>query len=339
MKAQSCKTVSFVLVVLLGVAFALSNPAFGYDEKNPMVLKCAIDNPPKDMKAVTIKRMGDEIEKRTNGRVTFKYFYGASLIKKPQFADGVARGIADISTGPVSFITGKIPALSIFEVYGAYKLDKFLEMQEAVEPTMIELFAKKGIRPLMIQYSGPCIFSHKTKFTKTPADWKGQKMRLAGRWQSTLGKQWGASPIFMPPNELYLALQRGVIDGYMLIWDIIYGLKLFEVAPYNVDTGFSNNAEVVTMNLKKWNQLTPADQKIFNQVRNEIKPWTYKETLKHYERLQKDIIAKGGKIHHLTAEEKSLYLNDAFSLYPQVKKVAGPIGNKFIELLAPYRDK
>ena len=83
----------------------------------------------------------------------------------------------------------------------------------------------------------------------------------------------------------------------------------------------------------------PADQEIFNQVRNEIKPWTYKETLKHYERLQKDIIARGGKIHHLTAEEKSLYLKDAFALYPEVKKVSGPIGNKFIELLAPYRDK
>lgn len=29
--------------------------------------------------------------------------------------------------------------------------------------------------------------------------------QLAGRWQSTLGNQWGASPVFMPPNELYLA--------------------------------------------------------------------------------------------------------------------------------------
>lgn len=339
MKSRFWKIVPFVLVVLLGVAFVISNPASAYDEKKPMVLKAAIANPPGDMKSKTIKRMGDLIQERTNGRVQFKYFYGTSLIKKPQFVDAVARGIADISTGPVSFVTGKIPELSIFEVYGAYKLDKFLEMQEAVEPTMIELFEQKGIRPLMIQYSGSCIFPHKTKFVKTPADWKGQKMRLAGRWQSTLGKKWGASPIFMPPAELYVALQRGVIDGYMLIWDIVYGLKLYEVAPYIVDSGFSNNAEVVTMNLKKWNQLTPADQKIFNEVRNEVKPWTYKETLMHYERLKKDVIAKGGKIHEMTAEEKSMYLKDAHALYPDVKKVSGPLGNKFIELLAPYRDK
>ena len=339
MRSVFSKNVAFGIVVLLGVAFVFMNPALAYDEKNPMVLKCAIDNPPQDMKAVTIKRMGDEIEKRTNGRVQFKYFYGASLIKKPQFVDAVARGIADISTGPVSFVTGKIPELSIFEVYGSYQLDEFLEMQETVEPTLIELFAAKGVRPLMIQYSGPCVFSHKSKFVKAPADWQGQKMRLAGRWQSTLGKEWGASPVFMPPNELYLALQRGVLDGYMLIWDIIYGLKLFEVAPYNVDTGFSNNIEVITMNLKKWNELTPADQDIFNQVRNEVKPWTYNETLKYYDKLKKDIAAKGGKIYTLTDEEKSLYLKDAFALYPEVKEVSGDLGNKFIEELAPYRDK
>ena len=204
---------------------------------------------------------------------------------------------------------------------------------------MTELFETKGIHPLLIQYSGSVIFPHKTKFLKTPADWKGQKMRLAGRWQSTLGKQWGASPVFMPPGELYVALQRGVIDGYMLIWDIVYGLKLYEVGPYIVDSGFSNNIEIVTMNLKKWQELTPEDQKIFNEVRNEIKPWNMTETLKHYEKLKKDILSKGGKIHEMTPEEKNLYLKDAYALYPQVKEVSGTLGNKFIELLEPYRDK
>jgi TRAP-type C4-dicarboxylate transport system substrate-binding protein len=339
MKLKSWNVIAVVFTAVLGISLTLSSPAFAYDEKNPMVLKAAIDNPPGDMKAVTIKRMGDLIEERTNGRVKFQYFYSGALIKKPQFVEAVAKGIADISTGPVSFITGKIPELSIFEVYGAFKLDKHLEVQEAVEPILIELFETKGIRPLMNQYTGSTIFPHKTKFVKAPADWKGQKMRLAGRWQSTLGKQWGASPVFMPPADLYVALQRGVIDGYMLIWDIVYGLKLYEVAPYIVDSGFSNNIEVVTMNLKKWQELTPADQKIFNEVRNEVKPWNMTETLKHYEKLKKDILSKGGKIHEMTPEEKSLYLKDAYALYPQVKEVSGTLGSKFIEILEPYRDK
>jgi TRAP-type C4-dicarboxylate transport system substrate-binding protein len=268
------------VIAVIGIA---STSASAYDENSPMVLKCAIDNPPGDMKAQTIKKLGDLIEERSNGRIKFKFFYGSTLIKKPQFVDAVARGIADISTGPVSFVTGKIPELSIFEIYGGYRLDKYVEIQRAVWGPMKELFIPKKIYPLMFQFSGSAIFPHKNKFLKTPEDWKGQKMRLAGRWQSELGKTWGCSPVFMPPSDLYLALQRGIIDGYMLIWDIVAGLKLYEVSPYIVDTGFPGNIEVVTMNLRKWNSLTEKDKKIFQEAVDEITPWTYTETLKHYD--------------------------------------------------------
>jgi TRAP-type transport system periplasmic protein len=324
-----------LLVLILG----LSGTAMAYSEKEPLVLKVAIDNPPQDMKAVTIKHIGDIVEAKTKGRIKFEYFYGGSLIKKPQYVEAVARGIADISTGPVSFVTGKMPELSIFEVYGAYKLDKHLEMEQAVEPIMKEYLKEKGIHHVLIQYSGSVVFPHKTKFLAKPEDWKGQKIRLGGRWQSELGKMWGASPIFLPPGELYVALQKGVIDGYMLIWDIINGLKLYEVAPFHADTNFSNNVENVTMNLKKWETMTKEDQEIFTAAVNETKPWTFKETLKFYEQVKKDILGKGAKIHELTPGERSNYLKDAYSLYPEVEKVSGPTGKKFMDVLEKFRDK
>jgi TRAP-type C4-dicarboxylate transport system substrate-binding protein len=339
MKKSRLECALFVFTGVIVLTLALSGPVFSYSEKDPMILKAAIDNPPGDMKAKTIKHFGDIVEQKTNGRIKFEYFYGGSLIRKPQFVDAVAKGIADISTGPVSFVTGKIPELSIFEVYGAYRLDKHLEMEQRVEPIMKELFKGKGIHHVLIQYSGSVVFPHKSKFLKSPEDWKGQKIRLGGRWQSELGKKWGASPVFLPPGELYIALQKGVIDGYMLIWDIIYGLKLYEVAPFHADTNFSNNAECVTMNLKKWETMTKEDQAIFSAAVNETKPWTFKETLKYYDELKKDLISKGVKIHTLTPEERSRYLQDAHSLYPEVEKVSGPIGKRFIDALEPYRDK
>jgi len=136
----------------VAISFALPGLSLAYSEKDPMILKCAIDNPPGDMKARTIKYFGDIVEAKTKGRIKFEYFYGGSLIKKPQYVDAVARGIADISTGPVSFVTGKLPELSIFEVYGAYKLDQHLEMEKAVEPIMTDYFREKGIHHVLIQY-------------------------------------------------------------------------------------------------------------------------------------------------------------------------------------------
>ena len=338
-KGSRLPQVFCVFTGLLILMLTVSGAAMAYSEKEPLVLKASIDNPPGDMKARTIKYFGDIVEKKTNGRIKFEYFYGGSLTKKPQYVDAVARGIADISTGPVSFVTGKLPELSIFEVYGAYKLDKHLEMEKAVEPLMTEYFKEKGIHHVLIQYSGSVVFAHKNKSLAKPEDWKGQKIRLGGRWQSELGKMWGASPVFLPPGELYIALQKGVIDGYMLIWDIIYGLKLYEVAPSHTDTNFSNNVENVTMNLKKWETMTKEDQEIFTAAVNETKLWSFKETAKYYEEVKKGVLDKGGKIHELTPQERSTYLKGAHSLYPDVEKVSGSVGKKFMDLLEPFRDK
>ena len=337
MKRTFVGSVLVLFVFTIGITVALFGSAFAYSKEDPMVFKCGIDNPPFDVKARTIKRLGDMITERTNGRVVFKYFYGASLIKKPAFVDGVSKGIADISTGPISFVTGKIPSLSPFEIYGAYDLSRKLEMAKEVQPVLIEVFKEKGVYPLMQQYTGNCIFTHKEKFLYQPSDWQGAKMRLAGRWQSTLGKMWGASPVFLPPPELYLACQRGVIDGFMLIYDITYGLKLYEVTPYITDTNFSNNVEIITMNLKKWNSLTNEDREIFLKTVAEIEPWNMTETINVVEKIKKDMIAKGAKIHILSKEEQARYLKDSYSLWPEVEKVSGKQGKQFMNILEKYR--
>ena len=331
--------INFVIVLfacMIIVTLVFSGFVFAYSKEKPMILKAAIDNPPGDIKALTIKRMGDLIEERTNGRIKFEYFYGGSLIKKPAFVDGVAKGIADISTGPVGFITGKIPALSPFEIFGAYNLSKYPEMKKAVWPTLIELFANENVYPLMCQYTGNNIFCHRTKFLKTPADWKGQKMRMAGRWQSKLAEMWGASPLFTVPGEIYLSVQKGIIDGFLLIYDIAYGLKLYEVAPYITDTVLSNTIEPVTMNLEKWKELSEEDREIFKAAVKEVEPWNYRETLRIVEDIKKDIIVKGGKIYELNKDEKISYLKDVKTLEPEVEKVSGEIGKKFIKILENF---
>ena len=329
--------VILLFVCAISVTLIFSGSVFAYSKEKPMVFKAAIANPSTDIKAKTIKRMGDLVEERTNGRIKFKYFYGASLIKKPAFVDGVAKGIADISTGPAAFLTGKIPELEPFNVFGAYDPSKQLEMAKAIRPTLIELFAKKNIYPIMLQFTGNNIFCHKTKFMKTPAEWKGQKMRASGRFSATMTKMWGASPVFMPPADLYLSLQRGVIDGFLLIYDIVYGLKLYEVAPYITDTALSNTIEPVTMNLEKWKTLSKEDQEIFKAVVKEVEPWNFKETLSVVEKMKKDIIAKGGKIYELNEGEKKLYMKGVQTLEPEVEKFSKETGKKFIKILENFK--
>lgn len=328
-----------VLACFVCAIFLFSGSAAAYDEKNPLILKCGVDNPQGDIKSITIKRLGDLVEQGTKGRVKFQYFYGGSLIPKPQFVDGVSKGIADISHGPGGFVSGKIPALYPFEVLGGINFDKFNEIQKAIDPAMIKLFEPKNIRPILTMHNPDTVFAHRTKFVKSPADWKGQKMRMSGRFQSALAGKWGASPVFMPPGELFLALQRGTIDGYQLIVDIIYGFKLYEVSPYLTIPNFSNNIEFVTMNLTKWNALTEADRAVFQQSLEEVKSWMIPASKKEMETLKANMASSGAKIYYTTREEDRAYLKESFAQWAEVRQVAGPIGNEFADILEKFRQQ
>jgi TRAP-type C4-dicarboxylate transport system substrate-binding protein len=329
--------VLFVLVFSAFLLCAFVESTFAYSEKDPLVLKASSGTPPGTINSKTLARFCKLVEEKTNGRVKFRMFYSGSLVSHPKFFDGVVEGTSDVSTGPISFITNKVPELSIFEIYGSYDLSKNLETIKATEPILNKILEREGAINLFHDFAGPAVFGHKTKFLKSPEDWKGQKMRIAGRWGGTLAQKWGASSVFLGPGDMYLGLQRGIIDGYMLIWSFLYVGKLYEVAPFMTDTGFNSNYTIIPMNLKKWNTLTEADKKIFKEIIQEMNVYSDKAVREENENVRKDIIAKGGKIYDLTPAERRVYLKDCYALWPEVRKISGPLGNKLADILEEYR--
>jgi len=194
----------FAVLTGVFVLFFIFSPiqAFSYDEKKPMVFKVGIPHPPMNLMSKTLKRIGDQTTERTKGRMKFEFYYSGSLIKFPQFVSGVAMGMADMGTGPSFFVSGKIPALYVFGIPGWCPIDKYYEVVTAIRPAMDEILKPKGVRYVMSLYTGPAIIGNRTQFLKSPAQWKGLKMRQPGRWWSVLTKQWGASPVFTLPPEL-----------------------------------------------------------------------------------------------------------------------------------------
>ena len=70
---------------------------------------------------------------------------------------------------------------------------------------------------------------------KTVADLKGMKIRVSPT-NVPFMKAVGANPVQMPPSDVYTAMERGVVDGYILPAHTIrdFGLGL----PRNVDPAF-----------------------------------------------------------------------------------------------------
>jgi TRAP-type C4-dicarboxylate transport system substrate-binding protein len=339
--SMKTKIMSYTILTVAGALIFISaycGSALAYSKEKPMLLRVGCINPANDIECRLIKRVAEIVEQKSEGRIKFQFSYSGSLFNIAQFIEAVSRGTGDIANGPVSFAR-KIPGLNIFSVYGTYKSQNWIEMDNAINPTLNKMFEAHGIHLLMSWDPGPALFCHKSMFLKTPGDWHGQKMRLAGRWQSALGKKWGGSPIFLPPAELYLALQRGVIDGFMLPWHIVTVFKLYEVAPYITNTDFSCNLSIMPMNLSKWNSLTEEDKGIFNEAVRTLKPWMDAEMIRIRDSYRKDIVSNGAKVYDLTQEEKALYLIDAFAQWPEVRKISGLFGNELADILTKFRDE
>lgn len=124
-----------------------------------------------------------------------------------------------------------------------------------------QLFDKldsKGITGLAYWDNGFKIFSA-NKPLKTPADFKGVKMRIqSSKVLEAQMRSLGAIPQVMPFSEVYQALQTGVVDGTENPPSNMYTQKMFEVQTNATlsDHGYLGYAVIV--NKKFWEGL-PAD--------------------------------------------------------------------------------
>lgn len=98
---------------------------------------------------------------------------------------------------------------------------------------------------------------------KSFGDFKGLKVRAPGLVQGKLLQAFGAQPVSIALNEVYEAMQRGVVDACEISIPIVdEDAKITEVAKYWLSPGFHQTSSIhgILINKKKWEAL-PADLK------------------------------------------------------------------------------
>lgn len=107
-------------------------------------------------------------------------------------------------------------------------------------------------------------------FTKVPVrrleDLQGLEIRATGLSAQTL-QDLGANPVAMPQSDAYEALSKGVVKGNLSPVEVLKGWKHAEVTKYLTKTPFLyNTLFFITMNLDKWNSLSPENQAAIEKV-------------------------------------------------------------------------
>ncbi|MEO6625856.1 MAG: TRAP transporter substrate-binding protein DctP [Burkholderiaceae bacterium] len=119
------------------------------------------------------------------------------------------------------------------------------------------------------------------KKISVPADLAGVKLRMppGDAWQ-LLGRSLGANPTPMAYAETYTGLQTGAIDGQDNPLPNVENMKFNEVMSQIVMTSHLVGYDLLTVNLKTWQGMSPAKQQAFQAAADKAIAWSAAEHLK-----------------------------------------------------------
>jgi TRAP-type C4-dicarboxylate transport system substrate-binding protein len=211
-----------------------------------------------------------EIEKRTNGKVKFKWFPAHTLIPQFKTYDGLKSGICDwayiiTSWNPNEFVLTNainLPFAAVNSSHAAailWKMSEEFPELKAEYKRMVPLFWF-STAPVHIHTNG------KKHRPKTLEDLKGLRIGTPGPLYVKYMNALGMAGQQVEPGDLYTALQRGMIDGVMFPEAPLRSQKLTDLVDYHLMMSFGVDVFAAGMNINSWKKLPPDVQKVFLDI-------------------------------------------------------------------------
>jgi len=231
-----------------------------------------------------------DVEKASGGKVKIELYPAMALGgKPPELINQVRDGVVDIIWTVNGYTPSLFPRSEVFElpfVHTNNVIATNLAMRDMfLNGAIAEDF--KSVKVMFLHVHAGQGIQMADKEVRKPDDLKGLKMRIPTRTGAWIIEALGAAPAAMPVPALPQALQKKVVDGAFIPWEIIPSLKLQEVTKFQIEgqnrVRFGTTTFQVSMNPGTWAKLPPDVQKAFDanngeaRVRAVGKVWTDSE--------------------------------------------------------------
>jgi len=243
-------------------------------------------------------RFGELVKERTNGSVELQIFTGGQLGGEREVAEGMRLGSIQGADSTLAGLSSWVPQGQIFDMPFVFR---DLAHVEAVTNGPIgqgykPLYRDQGFELLSyITYGARSLVSRQA--IQTPADARGKKMRvLQSPLHIAIWKTMGANPTAIPITETYGALSTGVVDFMDMTKDGFEALKLFEVAPYFIETGHIWSLGGIVFSKSFWDKLNPDQRKVLQTTADEMAPYFNRIQQEEIGKALERTVAKGAKI-------------------------------------------
>lgn len=229
---------------------------------------------PKSLSEVMGNWWYDEVEARSDGRITFAVAAADSLCSSSEIPECVRDGRADIGQTITDYSSQLFPMATIASIPflspGGEAVSKAIRDLSEEHAGAAELWERNNLKPLSHLPPGRLLIGSNEAIT-TIDDLEGLRMRMAGRFAQYAVEAISASSVAIPAPETYEAMERGVADvaGFPLEGTAAYQLR--DVLPHWTDPGVGMYTTIgMWMNHEVYTGLDPELRRIIDEVTEEF---------------------------------------------------------------------
>ena len=239
-----------------------------------MVIKASDVHPLGYPTVEAIVRMGAKLDKATNGRLTLQMYPQMQLGGEKEMIEQAQVGALQIARISVGALGPVIDELNVFNMPFIFRDEA--HMRKVIDgPIGNELLQKISSNPQThlialgwMDAGTRNVYSNKP-VTK-PADLKGMKVRMMGNpiFVETMNAM-GGNGVAMGFNELYSAMQTGVVDGAENNEPTVLAQNHYQVAKVYSLTGHLIIPEMFVFSKVSWDKLGKDDQALIHKFSRE----------------------------------------------------------------------
>ncbi len=227
------------------------------------------------------ERFAADVGQMSNSRLKIRVYAAGELVPALQVFDAVAQGTVEMGHGSAYYWAGKIPAAQFFSSV-PFGMDA-AGMRDWLHSGGLELWRKLylpfRVRPLSIGNTGMQMGGWFNRPVESLEDIQGLRMRIPGLGGKVL-EMAGGNPVLLAGGEIYMALERGVIDATEWVGPFHdQRLGLQRVAKYYYYPGWHERGTELELliSMAAWESL-PADlQRIVERAAAATRAWSLAE--------------------------------------------------------------
>ena len=259
---------------LLAAAAAATVLATSLGAQAQTVLKASDVHPAGYPNVVAVENFGKKLEAATNGKYKLQMFPGGVLGAEKEMVEQTQVGAIQIARISLGVLGPVVPTVNVFNMPFVFRDEA--HMRKVIDgPIGQEILDAITNSPAKLVALGFMDSGSRSMYTKnpvkTPADLKGQKIRVMGNplFVETMNAM-GGNAISMGHPEVFSALQTGVVDGAENNPPTLFTSNQYTAGiKYYTQTHHLIIPEIFVMSKVTWDKMTPDEQALVKKFARE----------------------------------------------------------------------